>query len=180
MSPSVSRCLTHILSLPPSRSNEAVQTEHHPLADILPCDLLDLCRLYPDPYSRDLRAKLAAKAPGAVGGPAQLLIDSGGDSVICLVLRSRIVASDTVVTSAGTYPTFSYFSLGLGAKVVEVPYLDEGGAAVRPDLAALASTAQEHKAAVVYLANPDNPTGHVYGQVSPARPGAGFAVVHAD
>ena len=83
----------------------------------------------------------------------------------CILTLKTLGAGDTVVTSAGTYPTFNYFSQGLGAEIVEVPYLDDGGAAVRPDLAGLASAAQEHKAALVYIANPDNPTGHVYRYV---------------
>ena len=75
-----------------NRSNEAFARSEHPLSAILPPDVLDLCRLYPDPYSRALRSKLAAQAPGAVGSVAQLLVESGGDSVISLALRSRVVA----------------------------------------------------------------------------------------
>jgi len=32
-----------------------------------------------------------------------------------LALRMRVTPGDTVVTSAGTYPTFSYFALGAGS-----------------------------------------------------------------
>ena len=123
---------------------------------------MDLCRLYPDPYARDLRAKLVGLAPGAVVGPEQVLVDSRADSLIFLVLRSRIVPGDCVVTSAGTYPTFNYFSQGLGADIVEVPYSDDLGTGLRPDLAALTAAAHKHRAALVHLTNPDNPTGHIY------------------
>jgi histidinol-phosphate aminotransferase len=143
-------------------SNEAMSMPKHPLADVLPADLLDYCRLYPDPYARDLRASLAKMVPGAVDNVGQLLIDSGGDSLIFLTLRTRIVPGDTVVTSAGTYPTFNYFAQGLGANIIEVPYADDGDTSLRPDLSALVSAAHKHNAAVVYLANPDNPTGHVF------------------
>ena len=102
-------------------SNEAFALPTHPLADILPPELLDLCRLYPDPYSRAMREKLAALAPGAVADASHVVVDSGADGLIFLALRTRIVPGDTVVTSAGTYPTFGYFAQGLGANIVEVP-----------------------------------------------------------
>ena len=142
-------------------SNESIALQRHPLDGVLPREMLDLCRLYPDPYARELRAKIAGHALG-VSDPAELVIDSGADSVLFLILRTRVVAGDVVVTSAGTYPTFNYFSLGLGADIVEVPYSDDGTTGLRPNLEALAEAAQERQAALVYLANPDNPTGHVF------------------
>jgi len=143
-------------------SNESIGMPRHPLAEVLPGDLVDLCRLYPDPYSRDLRTKLAKLAPGAVEDAAHVLLDSGGDSLIFLTLRTRIVPGDCVITSRGTYPTFNYFCQGLGAEIVEVPYSDDGATCLRPDLAGLAAAAHSKKAALVYLANPDNPTGYVF------------------
>ena len=109
-------------------------------------------------------ASLPAKARISQGPSRCTLSFRLLESPYNLTLES-LGSGDTVVTSAGTYPTFNYFSQGLGAEIVEVPYLDNGGAAVRPDLAGLASGAQEHKAALVYIANPDNPTGHVYRYV---------------
>jgi histidinol-phosphate aminotransferase len=93
------------------------------------------------------------------------VVDAGADSLILLTLRSRINPGDTVVTSAGTYPTFKYFAEGVGAQIVEVPYKDTpDGLSV--DLGALSAAARQHDAALVYIANPDNPTGHVHTAAS--------------
>jgi histidinol-phosphate aminotransferase len=143
-------------------SNEGIQMPGHPLSDVLPADVLDLCRLYPDPYARNLRQQLAKLALGAVQDAEHILIDSGADSLILLTLRTRIVPGDVVVTSKGSYPTFNYFAQGLGANIVEVPYADDGATTLRPNLAELAVAAHAKRAALVYLANPDNPTGHVF------------------
>jgi histidinol-phosphate aminotransferase len=143
-------------------SNEGIEMPSHPLSDILPADVLDLCRLYPDPYARNLRQQLAKLALGAVQDAEHILIDSGADSLILLTLRTRIVPGDVVVTSKGSYPTFNYFAQGLGANIVEVPYADDGATTLRPNLAELAVAAHAKRAALVYLANPDNPTGHVF------------------
>jgi histidinol-phosphate aminotransferase len=59
-----------------------------------------------------------------------------------------------VVTSLRGYPTFSYFAEGYGAAVHRVPY--EGD---HCDLDGLLAKAHETVARLVYLANPDNPSG---------------------
>jgi histidinol-phosphate aminotransferase len=78
----------------------------------------------------------------------------------------RVTPGDAVITTAGTYPTFSYFAAGAGASIHEVAYLSridtEGGEELIPDLAGIADAAHAAGAVVAYLANPDNPTGHVF------------------
>lgn len=159
-------------------SNESIAMPRHPLDGVLPPEMLDLCRLYPDPYARDLRAKLAGLAPGSISGAEQVVVDNGADSLLFLILRTRVVPGDVVITSAGTYPTFNYFSQGLGAQIVEVPYSDDGATALRPDLEGLASAANAQRAAVVYLANPDNPTGHVFRFVCAEQPCAQYGIIY--
>ena len=61
---------------------------------------------------------------------------------------------DTVVTSAGGYPTFDFHVTGFGGELVRVPYRDD-----RQDPAALVAKAAETGARMVYLCNPDNPMG---------------------
>jgi histidinol-phosphate aminotransferase len=58
------------------------------------------------------------------------------------------------VTTLGSYPTFEYDAAGTGAEFERVPYRDEAA-----DLEALAATAERSRAKVLYLANPDNPSG---------------------
>ena len=62
---------------------------------------------------------------------------------------------DALVTSQGTYPTLNYFVAGRGGKLHTVPY----GAYDRQDLDALVAKAWEVDAKVLYVVNPDNPSG---------------------
>ncbi|WP_413616494.1 aminotransferase class I/II-fold pyridoxal phosphate-dependent enzyme [Halomonas cupida] len=88
-----------------------------------------------------------------------LLVDAGCDSLLALALRATAPAGCCVVSSAGTYPTFGYFARGQGCRLIEVDYR-ESEHQLAPDIDALIAAAHEHKARLVYLANPDNPTGH--------------------
>jgi len=139
-------------------SNESIAMKDHPLSSILSPDVLDLVRLYPDPYCRDIRAFLAEKFRM---NEEEIITDAGGDSLIFLALRTRISPGDLLVTTAGTYPTVRYLAQGLGAKILEVPYAQEKDA-LKPSLQDLAKAAIDKQADVVYIANPDNPTGQAF------------------
>jgi len=58
------------------------------------------------------------------------------------------------VTSLGAYPTVNYHVHGHGGRIEQVPYRDD-----RNDLEALVAAAEQTEARLLYLANPDNPTG---------------------
>ncbi|TVM04560.1 MAG: aminotransferase class I/II-fold pyridoxal phosphate-dependent enzyme [Halomonas sp.] len=90
-----------------------------------------------------------------------MLVDAGADSLLALSLRALTQAGDSVISTSGTYPTFAYFARGQACRLVEVPY-QQGPGLLAPDLEALANTAQRESARLVYLANPDNPGGHVH------------------
>ena len=78
----------------------------------------------------------------------------GIDALLGLTARLFVGAGDTVVTSAGGYPTFDFHVTGFGGELVRVPYRDD-----RQDAAALVARAAETSARMVYLCNPDNPMG---------------------
>jgi len=107
---------------------------------------------YGDPDSLDLRDALARKH-GCT--PEHISIGSGIDDLMGLAVRAFVAPGAVAVTSLGTYPTFDYHVAGYGGTIVRVPYRGDD----RPDLDALAAAAREHSAAMVYLANPDNPSG---------------------
>ncbi len=136
-------------------SNESMAIAGHSVSQQWGEALYELARLYPDPYAGAIRQRAAA-----LNGvdAANVVVDAGADSLIALFLRARVSPGDVVVCTAGTYPTFRYFSEGVGARVVEVPYAQHGDSLVN-DLPALLAAAQQHEAALLYLANPDNPTG---------------------
>lgn len=139
-------------------SNEGLDMPHRALAARFGESVAELARGYGDAEALGVRERLSA----ALGTPlASLLVDAGADSLIALVLRATVAPGEPVVTSAGTYPTFRYFAEGQGARMVEVAYRDAPGL-LAPDLDELAARAHDEGARLVYLANPDNPGGHLH------------------
>jgi histidinol-phosphate aminotransferase len=106
---------------------------------------------YGDPESYDLRAALAERH-GV--GMEHIVIGCGIDDLLELIVRTYLEPDETAVTSLGGYPTFAYHIAGYGGKLERVPYRDD-----RNDLAGLAEAANRTRARIVYLANPDNPSG---------------------
>ncbi|HWZ42535.1 MAG TPA: aminotransferase class I/II-fold pyridoxal phosphate-dependent enzyme [Candidatus Saccharimonadales bacterium] len=113
---------------------------------------------YGDPESFLLREKLAH-----IHGlrMENLSVGSGIDDLLGLVVRTFVETGTPVVTSLGAYPTFDYHVAGYGGKIHYVPYRNDHN-----DLEALAEMAQRVDARLVYLANPDNPTGTWYNAAS--------------
>jgi histidinol-phosphate aminotransferase len=106
---------------------------------------------YGDPESAALREQLARVHGVAV---QNVVISSGIDDLLGLAVRAFIEPGTVAVTSHGGYPTFSYHVFGFGGQLKHVPYRNDSN-----DLQALAETVHRSRARVVYLANPDNPTG---------------------
>ncbi len=108
---------------------------------------------YGDPENYELRAALAAKHDV---GLANVVIGSGIDDLLGWIVRAFIEPGEVVVASLGAYPTVAFHVDGFGGRLVRVPYRAGDD---HNDLPALAAAAREHHAKLVYLANPDNPTG---------------------
>ncbi|HEU4782953.1 MAG TPA: pyridoxal phosphate-dependent aminotransferase [Ktedonobacterales bacterium] len=109
---------------------------------------------YCDPDSYELRAAVAALHGVATH---EIVFGSGIDDLLGLVVRAYLSPGEVAVTSLGAYPTFNYHVAGYGGRLERVPYRDD-----RNDLETLAAAAHQHHARIVYLANPDNPTGSWY------------------
>ena len=107
--------------------------------------------LYGDPESMDLRNALAAHEHIE---PERIIVGSGIDDLLGVFVRILLNPGDRAVASLGSYATFAYHVSGYGAQIVPVPYQE-----YRNDLDKLAETAHRVKARIVYVANPDNPTG---------------------
>jgi len=139
-------------------SNEGLDMPHAALAARFGDDVAELARAYGDAEAMGVRQRLSR----ALGTPLEaLLVDAGADSLIALTLRAVCDNDSVVVASAGTYPTFAYFATGQGCALHEVAYRDRAGC-LAPDLDALAYAAHAHQARLVYLAKPDNPSGHLH------------------
>jgi histidinol-phosphate aminotransferase len=116
---------------------------------------------YGDPENHDLRQAIATH----LGVPAaNVMPGEGVDAILGMAVRLFAAPGATVVTSLGGYPTFNYHIAGYGARIHTVPYIGD-----REDIDALAEAARETGAAMVYLANPDNPMGSWWDAASVER-----------
>lgn len=115
---------------------------------------LDAIALYGDPENSDLSHAIAA-FEGVE--PDRIIIGSGIDDLLGLLVRILMNPGDIAVASLGSYATFAYHVAGYGAIMKSIPYHG-----YRNDLDLFARTARRVKARAVYLANPDNPTGSFY------------------
>ncbi len=106
---------------------------------------------YGDPESYVLREALARRHHISM---EQIVVGSGIDDLLGLIVRAFLEQGETAVTSLGAYPTFNYHVAGYGGNLERVPYRDD-----KNDLDALAAAAHRVGARLVYLANPDNPAG---------------------
>jgi len=107
---------------------------------------------YCDPEHFDLRTKLARKHGVEI---ENLVVGEGIDGLLGVIVRAFVDPGDSVVTSAGAYPTFNYHVIGYGGRLEFVPY----AAVPANDAEALVETARRTDAKLLYLSNPDNPTG---------------------
>jgi histidinol-phosphate aminotransferase len=106
---------------------------------------------YGDPESYDLREELA----GIYGVTLEnVVVGAGLDELLGLCAKTFLEPGDRVVNSLGGYPTFNYVAQGMGAELDLVPYKND-----RVDLEGLALVARERGAKIIYIANPDNPSG---------------------
>lgn len=108
--------------------------------------------IYGDPESYELRTALAARHGCAV---ENIVVGSGIDDLLGLIVRTYCAPGDAIVASRGTYPTLNYHAIGYSATVVPSDPTADGG--VEPG--ALAQCARTVRPKIVYVANPDNPSG---------------------
>jgi histidinol-phosphate aminotransferase len=107
---------------------------------------------YGDPESYDLRAALALRHGCGV---EHISVGSGIDDLMGLAVRAFMAPGAVALATRGTYPTFHYHVTGFGGRLATVSYREDGTL----DIEALIAKAREIRPAIVYLANPDNPSG---------------------
>jgi histidinol-phosphate aminotransferase len=106
---------------------------------------------YNDPDGFELRQALAGRHGVALGN---VVLGAGIDDLLGLLVRAFADRGDHVVMSQGAYPTFAFHVNGFGGILETPPYRE-----FRNDPEALAEAARRVDARLVYLSNPDNPTG---------------------
>ncbi len=113
---------------------------------------LSVISWYGDPEAYPLRSKLAALHHLSM---EQVAIGSGIDEILGWIVRIFVQPGEPVVASLGGYPTFQYHVHSFGARLELVPYRPD----FSNDLPGLLQAVEVTGAHLLYLANPDNPTG---------------------
>lgn len=120
---------------------------------------------YPDPASTELRAAI-----GHLHGidPAQIVCGTGSDELLNLAVQAFTGAGDEVLFSRYSFAVYPIATLRCGATPVEVADARFGA-----DIDAMVGAVTE-RTRVVFLANPNNPTGTYLSRAEVARLHAGL------
>jgi histidinol-phosphate aminotransferase len=111
---------------------------------------LDDLAYYPDGSGYDLKAALHRRFGVA---PERLVLGNGSNDVLELVGRAFLTPADSAVYSRHAFLVYPLLVQAVGARHVEVPAKDYG-----TDLDALARAIRADTK-IVFIANPNNPTG---------------------
>jgi histidinol-phosphate aminotransferase len=131
-------------------------------------DAAALTSWYGDPESVALRTALAARHRCRI---EEISICSGIDDIMGLIVRAFCAPGDQVVTTHGTYPTIFYHLSAYGAQ----PAFAQPGTDGALDVDAVLEAQRNSGARLVYVANPDNPSGSFAGRAEVARLRAGLS-----
>jgi histidinol-phosphate aminotransferase len=117
---------------------------------------LERAWMYPAEAYSDLRESVA----GWLGTLPERIVPSHGiQALIGTVAHAFLDPGDAVVLTRPTYGLYATTCAAAGARVVEVPHRD-----LRHDVDALAAAAHEHGARLVWVCDPNNPTGAMVTQ----------------
>lgn len=111
----------------------------------------DTAWLYPDPAYARLVDALAAKLDL---DRARISLGTGSEALLAIIARAAIEPGDRIVSASPTFPVYASLALSQGGQLVDVPRLADHGL----DMPAMAA-ALERPAKIVFLCNPNNPTG---------------------
>jgi histidinol-phosphate aminotransferase len=121
-----------------------------------------LASYYGDPDAFELRTALARRHACAI---ENIVVGAGIDDLLGLIVRTYATRGDTALMSHGSYATFTYHVVGYGLELTTAAPFADGAV----DVDALAAAAHERKPKIVYLANPDNPSGTFAARDAVAR-----------
>jgi histidinol-phosphate aminotransferase len=113
--------------------------------------------LYPDAGGFYLRARIA-KLHGV--DPAQVVLGNGTNELIVLLVRALIGSGEALLNAWPSFVCYRIAARAHGCDEITVPLKADLGY----DLEALAKAAQDPRAKLVFLANPNNPTGRAFSQ----------------
>lgn len=105
---------------------------------------------YPDGFSVELKNAISRKHKLPL---KNIVVGSGSDEIIFNICLAMLEKGDEIVVSEGAFIRFKMGGLIMGARVVEVPMKN-----FKHDLDGMGNAINE-KTRIVFIANPNNPTG---------------------
>jgi histidinol-phosphate aminotransferase len=112
---------------------------------------LERAWIYPAEAYTELRESVAAW----VGAARDQIVPAHGiQALVAMVVHAFVQPGDAVVLTTPTYGLYATTSAAAGARLVRVPARE-----LRHDVVALAAAAREADARLVWLCDPNNPTG---------------------
>jgi histidinol-phosphate aminotransferase len=114
---------------------------------------LSYSHLYPDDKASELQKKVADYHTLR---PEQVLVGAGSTELINIIARTLLRPGRKAVTSERSFIVYAIATEAVGAQVVQTPMCDDGF-----DLDSIAA-AVDSQTSLIFLANPNNPTGTVF------------------
>ncbi len=111
---------------------------------------LAAAHLYPDDDGSELRRKLASFHSVPL---EQILVTAGSTAMLSLLCQTMLAPGLNAVTSERSFIIYAAAVQATGAQLIEAPMREDGY-----DLAAILDAINEHTR-IVFVANPNNPTG---------------------
>lgn len=152
----------------PPKGNCPVRLDANESPSSPPTDLEEMVRTalltveinrYPDPESRHLREAFGTRFGCS---PELVMAGNGSDELIGFLVwtlrASRTGKRPCVVVPVPTFAMYTVAAKAAGYDVIEVPL----GPGLEPDLEALLRVIRDREPSLVFLSNPNNPTGTFY------------------
>ena len=111
---------------------------------------------YPDIEARELKTKLTRYTGRCFD---EIQVFNGSDSALDCICRTYVDETDVVLAASPTYDKFRVFAESLGTKIEFIHSQDP----FKSDIQNLIGRVTE-KTKLIYLCNPNNPTGSEYGK----------------
>ncbi len=106
---------------------------------------------YPDMFAHQLKNELARLYKLKT---QNIILGNGSEGIMGYIVRAFLQPDEEVVTSENTFIGFLILAKSVGAKLIQVPRRPD----YKYDVQAMAKKITD-KTKIVYIANPDNPTG---------------------
>lgn len=114
---------------------------------------LNECHRYPDPHAIVLREQLAQRFDL---GPENVIVGAGSEGIMANIVRVFLQDQDEVLTSDAAFLGFPILCRARGIEPTRVPLKE-----FRFDLDGLANAITD-RTKLIYLCNPNNPTGTIF------------------